>query len=117
MVESMHEIGILEQVVESVCKTARDNNISEVTQINLDVGELAGVIPEIFTDYFPMFQEKEPVIAKAKINLHPVRAEALCEDCGALYHVTKFNGKCPKCESPWKKILGGKGVVLKGIEY
>ena len=42
----MHEIGIVRQVLRTVEEFAKENDITEVSEIVLDVGEVSQVIPE-----------------------------------------------------------------------
>ena len=41
----MHEIGIVRQVLRTVEEFAKENDIKEVSEIVLDVGEVSQVIP------------------------------------------------------------------------
>ena len=45
------------------------------------------------------------------------RAADLCRECGAMYNIMANEGKCPKCGSRYKKILGGQQFLLKEIGY
>ena len=46
-----------------------------------------------------------------------VTGEALCKDCSAMYNVMRCEGKCPKCGSRNKTILGGTEFRIKEIGY
>ena len=44
----------------------------------------------------------------SELNIISVPGEALCKECSAMYNVMRNEGKCPKCGSRSKKILGGQ---------
>lgn len=111
----MHEVGILYTVVETVSKIAAENQVDHVKFIHLEIGELAGILPEIFEKYYSMVVDDFPVLAGSELKIRMIPGEALCNDCHALYNVMRNEGKCPKCQSRYKTILGGQELVLKEI--
>ncbi len=113
----MHEIGMLYQIAETSTKFAEDNDIKEVKGINVEVGELSGVLPDIFTEYFDYVAGQYPRIHNAKLHLDMIRAEGLCCDCNCLYDVSKQEGICPRCGSREKKMLGGTDIRLRSLAY
>lgn len=113
----MHELGLLTQMAETVTAAARESGIDSVAEIVLEVGEASGALPHIFEEYFPMIQEDFPVLESAKLRLLPVKSRALCADCNAVYDLMKNEGKCPRCGSMDKTVLGGTEVIIKQILY
>lgn len=113
----MHEIGMLYQMAKMATKYAEENDIEEVKYIALEIGELSGVLPEIFTDYFPYVAEKYPKLQHAKLKLHKIPGEGLCNECHSMYNVMQNEGECPNCHSHSKTILGGRDVKLLNIGY
>lgn len=113
----MHEIGMLYQTAETAVSFADENNIARVRTITLEVGECAGVFPEIFTNYFPYVAEQYPKLKDARIQIKMVPSECLCTECHSLYNVLKNEGECPRCHSHNKKVLGGTEVKLLNIGY
>lgn len=108
---------MLEQTAKTVNSVAESKGIDRVLSISIDVGELSGALPQIFTECFPIVQKDYPVLKDAEIKVDVVRAEGLCMDCGALFHVIKHDGYCPRCHSFNKKMLGGTEVKLRSIAY
>lgn len=113
----MHEISVLYKAVELAEQTAKDNGIEHLSYITLEVGELSGYLPIFFEKYFPIVIEKRPVFQGCELKMIIARGEGLCLDCHAIYNVMKCEGKCPKCGSRYKKILGGQQFLLKEIGY
>ncbi len=113
----MHEIGLLYETAKTVTAFAKENNINHICVVSLDVGELTGVLPQVFEDYYDYVAEQYPVMVGSKLDLHIIPGEAICDDCNAQYNVMQNSGKCPKCGSQYKTILGGQGIMLRQISY
>lgn len=111
----MHEVGMLYQTARIADDYAEKNDFSEVGCISIDVGELSGALPEIFTEYFEFVASNYPRLKSAKLDIHIVAGEGLCADCNCLYNVIRNEGRCPRCGSQNKKILGGTEVKLRSI--
>lgn len=113
----MHELGLLVETARTVTRVAAENGVDRVTVIALDIGEASGALPELFTECFPVVQERYPVIADAKLEMNMIPSKALCLECDALYDVMRQEGRCPRCGSAYKKVLGGTEVTIRQIEY
>ncbi len=113
----MHEISVLQKAVDLAEQTAIDNHIERIAFLTLEVGELSGYLPVFFYKYFPIVTENRPVFEGTELKIITAAGEALCEECLAMYNVMKNEGKCPKCGSRRKRILGGQQFLLKEIGY
>ena len=113
----MHEIGVLTKTVDLVERVAKDNGLDHVGYITLEIGELTGYVPLFFEKYFPVVTEGRPVFEGTELRIRAVRGQALCSECQTLYNVMKQEGRCPKCGSREKKILGGQQFLVKDIGY
>ena len=113
----MHEIGMLYQIAETVSRVAAENKIDRVKFISIDVGELSGVIPELFERTFLIVAESFPLLKDSELKINIVPGEGLCSECHALYNVLKNEGQCPRCQSRYKTVLGGKQIALNNIGY
>ncbi len=111
----MHEIGMLRQAAELADRIAEENGSDEVQEIVIELGELAGVVPQIFTDYFGYFSEQYPRLKNTELKLHTVKGEGLCSDCKCLYNIMKQEGTCPRCGSKEKMVLGGTEVKVVSV--
>lgn len=113
----MHEISVLTKAVELVENTAREQGLEHVGFITLEVGELTGYVPLFFEKYFPVVVDGKPLFAGTELRIRTVRGQALCRDCQSLYNVMRNEGRCPKCGSREKTILGGQQFLVKEIGY
>ena len=113
----MHEIGVLTRAVDLVERVAKDHGLDRVGYITLEVGELTGYVPLFFEKYFPVVTEDRPIFEGTELRIQTVRGQALCAECQTLYNVMRQEGKCPKCGSRDKKILGGQQFLVKDIGF
>lgn len=113
----MHEIGMLRQTAELAQSVAEENGIDEIKSITIEIGELSGALPYVFTEYFPFIAEKYSILKNAELKLLTAHGEGLCSDCHCLYNIQRQNGICPRCGSESKTVLGGTDVKVLNIEY
>ncbi|MBQ6752671.1 MAG: hydrogenase maturation nickel metallochaperone HypA [Clostridia bacterium] len=113
----MHEISALNEAVKVAERVAKENNVDKIKILTLEVGELTGFLPVFFEKYFSMLVEENPLFSECELVIDNVRGEALCDECHALYNVMKNEGRCPKCGSRSKTILGGQDFKVKNIGF
>lgn len=113
----MHEIGMLYQTAELAAKYAEENRVEDVKYLAVEIGELSGALPQVFTEYFPYVAAQYPRLKNAELKLKTVPGEGLCANCQCLYNVMKQEGVCPKCHSREKTVLTGGDIRLVGIGY
>ena len=109
----MHEIGILYKMVDCAEAVAKEHHIKKIDSITVEVGELSGVLPIFLEKYYPIVIENHDLLKESKLLVQIIQGQALCDDCKTFYNVMKNEGKCPKCKSQSKSILGGKDFVVK----
>lgn len=111
----MHEIGVLYKMVEQVEAVAKQQNLEQIAVIEVEVGELSGILPVFLEKYYPIVIENKVLFEASELCIQVIPGQALCCDCQTLYNVMKIEGTCPKCESREKTILGGREFILKNI--
>lgn len=110
----MHEINIVRQVVKTVEEFAKENAVSDVREIVLDIGELSLVIPEYVENLYPVVV-KGTSLEKAKLVINIIPGLAECDDCGEVFNVIECDGYCPNCGSFDKQVLSGKDFFIREI--
>ncbi len=113
----MHEIGVLSEAIKVIENVASENHIERVKRVTLRVGEASGYLTSFFTQYFPIITESNPLFEGCELKINVTKAEALCNECHALYNVMAQKGKCPKCGSRDKTMIGGQEFLIEQLEY
>lgn len=129
----MHEWALAEAVITAASQIAEKEELKEVTELKIKVGELQQIELDILE--FALSQLKPDKFKNAKINIKMEKAQLRCRVCSHQWIFTKEKLdkdsveaihfipeiahtyiKCPKCGSPDFEVLRGRGVWLESIK-
>ena len=129
----MHEWALAEAVISTVSEIAEKEELEEVTEVQIKVGELQQVELDILE--FALSQLKTKKLKNASFIIETVKAELKCRVCGhrwtfgktelnddakeAIHFVPEIAHayiKCPKCGSPDFEVLKGRGIWIESIK-
>ena len=77
----------------------KENNLTEIKEVTLTVGEATGIVPKFFYDCWPAAIEDSDMISDCKLIINVVKGIGTCRNCDHQYVITDHHGKCPKCGS------------------
>lgn len=110
----MHELSIAQSIVRLSEQQAREHHSTEVEEVELEIGRLAGV--ELQTLDFAMESAvKGTMLEKARIIRRDIEGEGQCSDCGAVFPLSTLFSPCPACGSYFVKITKGRELRIKSI--
>ena len=112
----MHELGIVVHVIKQVEELAKKNNVKEVKELTLEVGEVSGVVKQYFVDAFEWAKKRTEYMKECKLNLIIIEAISYCEDCKDTFRTTEFGKTCPKCGGPNTYLVTGRDVSIRDIK-
>jgi len=129
----MHEWALAEAVLKAASEIAEKEQLAEVTEVNISIGELQDVEREIFL--FALQQLKPACFRQAKFRITRAKAVLKCRNCGNIWQlksqsldqatkeaihfvpeVAHSYVKCPRCGSPDFEIAIGRGIWLQNIK-
>ena len=129
----MHEWALAEAILLSAKGIAEKENLKEVTEVTIKVGELQQVEPDILR--FALSQMKSEIFKNAKFHILKAKSTLKCRVCGTTWQfnlkkldentaeaihfvpeVAHAYVKCPNCGSPDFEIVSGRGVWLEHIK-
>lgn len=110
----MHEIGVLFEVVNTVEKFAKKNDVTKIETLILQIGELSSMIPKYMKNLYPMAVEGT-ILKDSELEIEVLPANALCKDCNKVFNIISNKGICPNCISKNCEILSGKEFYIKEI--
>lgn len=58
----MHEMGLAQNIMDIVVKTAEQNNVDKVVRINVRAGQLRGIVPEQLQFCFGFVADRKSVV-------------------------------------------------------
>ena len=112
----MHEISVIQNVIELVRQQLVDQGAVRVTAIRLRVGPLAGVVSDALRFAFDA-AAPGTLLEGARLDLEATPLTAWCRNCLAERDVaTPQRLVCPVCEQPTPDLLSGKELELAWLE-
>ena len=108
----MHELSIMQNVVEICEAHARGCKVSEVV---LEVGELSGVVPESMEFCFEACC-LGTLLEGARLTLELVPGRGICPNCSMEAPVATVYDPCPSCGAFGMKAVAGKELRVKELE-
>lgn len=113
----MHELGVVFHVIKKVEEVAKENDITEVHSVTLEIGEVSTVIEEYLRKCWKWSVEKKSELLKdTELIIEKIEAVTFCEDCEKTYATVEFGKKCPYCSSGNTYLLRGNEFQIKEIE-
>lgn len=107
----MHELALMQSLVESVSEQVGD---ARVTVVRLEVGRLTCVVPEALCFCFDVCTSGTP-LEGALIEIHPVDGRGRCRACGRELRVELADAVCA-CGGVDVELLAGDELRLREVE-
>lgn len=113
----MHELGVVFHVIKTVEEVARENDITEIKSVILEIGEVSTVIEDYLRKCWKWSVEKKSELLKeTELIVEKIKAITFCEDCEKTYETVEFGKKCPYCGSVKTYLVTGNEFNIKEIE-
>lgn len=110
----MHEVGLIQTVMNEISQVAAQNNITRVTKVRLVVGRLNGALPDVLEFAFTVLTP-ETMFEGAALEIETVPITLECERCGARTVTDELAYFCPRC-SGRARITGGRELYIDFFE-
>ena len=112
----MHELSIVMGIVDIAESEAAKAGISSFDTIELDIGNLAGIVMEAL-DFAWQPGTKGSVLEKAERKVNRIEAIAKCVDCDHEFVSETLYESCPECGSYFTNLIQGNELRIKSLEY
>ena len=103
----MHEMGIVQSIMDIVEQQAKIHSASKVIGIKLEFGALTGVMPAAIEFAFEVLS-KGGVAEGARLDITIIPIRAVCFDCAREMTLEQYQPICPACSSGALKIIEGR---------
>jgi hydrogenase nickel incorporation protein HypA/HybF len=111
----MHEVGLMQRVLEIALKEAARQSACRIHQVRLSVGVLSGVVPEALE--FAFSAVTAGTIAEgASLKIEPVEALCCCYRCGMEFEPSDWFYECPGCGNMSTDMRRGRELELTSLE-
>ena len=111
----MHEMSLMESVLEIVEEEARKAGARRVKAVRLDIGELSHVEPEAMRFCFDAVVAGT-IAAEAVLEIVRVPGEGWCLDCAKTVPLSERFGACPECGGHMVQMTAGDDMRVAELE-
>lgn len=112
----MHELSIAMSIIDMACEEA-EKHPGELVAIHLQLGPLAGVVPEALLSAFEMAREDSP-LPSARLVVEHVPLVVWCSRCNAEREATSLQDfSCGTCGTPAAELRRGDELLVSALEF
>ena len=113
----MHELGVVFHVIKTVENVAKENGITEIKSVTLEIGEVSTVMEDYLRKCWKWSVEKKStMLMQTELLVETIEAVTYCEDCGQTYRTVDYGKICPHCGSEHTYLIAGNEFNIKEIE-
>ena len=112
----MHEMGIVLHLAKTLDETAEENKLTAIGRVVLQVGEVSGIMTDLFVDAWNYFKVRHPVLVNSELVLETIPAVTWCDSCKRTYPTVQYGKTCPHCGSGNTWLQQGNEMNIKQIE-
>ena len=81
----MHELGVVFHIIDDLKAVASDNDVSSISKVTIELGEVSGVVEEYLTDCWKWACKKEELVKDCEMEVEIIPGITYCEDCGETF--------------------------------
>jgi len=112
----MHELGVTFHIMDTLEEVARENNVSKINKVTLELGEVSTVIDSYLKKCWGWAAAKRPIFEGSELIIEKLQAITYCESCEKTYETVKYGKVCPYCKSDKTYLIKGSEFNIKEIE-
>ena len=111
----MHEISLIEQVLEIAIEQAKKRGGNRIHQLNMRLGEISGVVPEALQFAFDSLKSGTAAEqSQLEIDCKPALLE--CPRCQQSVSTESYPDLCPSCGDVISTLIQGTELDLVSVE-
>ena len=110
----MHELGVLNSMVHTIERIVKEQNVTEVSKLVIEVGELSGMVPRYLEQSWPAASYKT-FMENTQLELIVIPGIVKCKECGRVFNAVYSDLCCPECDGRAMEILEGDDMIIKEI--
>ena len=114
----MHEFSLMENVMNTVKDSARENRIKRISKIKLIIGQMTMAVPDSMQFAFEVLSNAyEPLFNNAVLEIEEQPVRCLCSSCGCSFEPSvMYMLICPCCQGAHIEITSGRELFLDFFE-
>ncbi|MCF8010193.1 MAG: hydrogenase maturation nickel metallochaperone HypA [Clostridiales bacterium] len=111
----MHELSLIQNLMEIVNESAAENDITQVHKVKLVIGESHGALPDALDFAFQILTENT-ICAGAVLEVEKKPVIIKCKDCNAEFKPEGISYRCTACSSMNVKQISGRELYIDYYE-
>ena len=111
----MHELSICMSLMEQLDSIARERSADSIVRVELEVGVLSGVEPELLRNAWPI-ASAGTVAEQAELDVQIRDAVVECTNCGAQTTARPNRLVCGECGAAAARVVAGEEMTLMRVE-
>jgi hydrogenase nickel incorporation protein HypA/HybF len=111
----MHEQSVTESLLTLALEKAVEAKAVKITQINLIVGELSGIVADCVQFYFDVIS-RNTIASGAVLNIETKPTQIRCRKCETVFTPADHIWACPECHDTSVEIMSGRECYMESIE-
>ena len=112
----MHEVHLVQAIIEAVEKQAVAQKASRVTLVKIRCNALTSHSGDHVRFSFDIVKKDRPLVKDAALELNEVEPLLRCKKCNHQFHGHHLPDVCPKCGSLEVLAVNPTDMVLEGFE-
>ena len=112
----MHELGIVFHVIKRLEDLGREQKLTQINSVTLELGEVCGVLEDYLFDGWKWAVKKSELLKNSVLKTQTIPAVTFCNSCGKTYETVKYGRTCPFCKSEETVLQKGNEMNIKEIE-
>ena len=112
---NVHEVGIIQSVLEIAESQARLNGATRILEIRMRVGRMTGIEPEAIEHAFAVLRDGT-LAAGAVLTVEYVPGVFWCATCSVEFESDDLIGGCPTCREPSFDLRRGREMAVESLE-
>lgn len=112
----MHELGVVFHVIDEIEELAKDNNVSHINSVTLQIGTVTGIVPDYLVDCWNWAVSKHDNMIDCKLIIEKIEAITHCDNCNSDYNTIVYGKTCPNCKSDNTYLIQGNEFMIKEME-
>jgi hydrogenase nickel incorporation protein HypA/HybF len=110
----MHEFSLVLNIIDIVTEYAVKENAKEVKEVEIEVGELSGVVYDAL-EFALQMAVKGTIMENSVVHIRLIKGLARCTECFHEFETDSLFESCPKCNTCAPDIIRGKELRVKSI--
>lgn len=111
----MHELGIIQSMIDTVIYEAHEHGVEKVDLIKLSVGKLTGANPKTLEFGFDAIK-RGTKLEEAELEIIETEPVFACNSCGWVFISDSWVSCCEKCGHLSLKVIKGEELLLDSFE-